>query len=159
VCVSRGWLRTPLPLLCPAGVQRGLVGQIVARFEAKGFTVVGLKMVQPPRAKVEEHYQEHHDRPFFSALCDFFCSGPVVMMCLQGRLVVQQTRAQIGKTKPEESAAGTIRGDLAVDVRANVIHGSDSPASAARELALWFEPGELVAWNQCTQPWLYKSGL
>lgn len=141
----------------PDGVQRGLIGEILGRFERKGLQVVGLKMVQAPTATVESHYAEHKGRPFFGELVSFFTSGPVVIVALQGRKAIASARTQIGKTRPEESAAGTIRGDLAVDTPRNVIHGSDSSESAARELDLWFAAGELVDWQPALAPWLYEK--
>ncbi len=141
----------------PDGVQRGLIGEILGRFERKGIQVVGLKMMQAPTATVEAHYAEHRERPFFGELVSFFTSGPVVIVALQGRKAVASARTQIGKTRPEESAPGTIRGDLAVDTPRNVIHGSDSAEAAARELALWFAEGELVEWQPALAPWLYEK--
>ncbi len=141
----------------PDGVQRGLIGEILGRFERKGLQVVGLKMMQAPTATVESHYAEHRERPFFGELVSFFTSGPVVIVALQGRKAIASARTQIGKTRPEESAAGTIRGDLAVDTPRNVIHGSDSAEAAARELSLWFAAGELVDWQPALAPWLYEK--
>jgi nucleoside-diphosphate kinase len=114
-------------------------------------------MVQAPVATVEEHYAEHKARPFFGDLVSFFTSGPVVLIALQGKKVVESARIQIGKTKPEESPAGSIRGDLAVDVGRNLIHGSDSTESAARELSLWFQEGELCDWTPAAIGWLYEK--
>ncbi|MEB3204241.1 MAG: nucleoside-diphosphate kinase [Candidatus Sericytochromatia bacterium] len=132
----------------PDGVQRGLVGQIIARFEQKGYQLVGLKQMQVTREMAEQHYGEHRERPFFKGLVDFITSGPIVAMAWQGPGVVATARLMMGKTNPRDAEPGTIRGDFAVDIGRNVVHGSDSPENAVRELGIFFAPGELLDWNR-----------
>ena len=129
----------------------------MGRFEKKGFQIVGLKMLVPPKTLVEEHYAEHKERPFFSGLVDFLTSGPVVAVAVKGDNVVASSRSMIGATKPWEAVPGTIRSDLAVTVGRNIIHGSDSPESAERELGLWFKEGEIAEWNAASKPWVYEE--
>lgn len=132
----------------PDGVQRGLVGQIIARFEQKGYQLVGLKQMHVSREMAEQHYGEHRERPFFKGLVDFITSGPIVAMAWQGPGVVATARLMMGKTNPRDAEPGTIRGDFAVDIGRNVVHGSDSPENAVRELGIFFAPGELLDWNR-----------
>jgi nucleoside-diphosphate kinase len=139
----------------PDGVQRGLVGEIVARFERRGVKLVAMKMLRIPREMAERHYGEHRGKPFFEPLVEFITSGPVVAMVLEGENAVQMVREMMGKTDPQKSAPGTIRGDMAVAMSRNVIHGSDSDASAEREIALFFKPEELVAYARIDEAWLY----
>jgi nucleoside-diphosphate kinase len=122
----------------PDGVQRQVVGDIVDRFERRGFEMKGAKLVNVSRELAEEHYAEHKERPFFGELVDFITSGPVFAMVWEGENVIKLARIMMGATKPEESQPGTLRGDYAVTISENVIHGSDSPASAEREISLWF---------------------
>ncbi|KAM9997401.1 hypothetical protein ACTFIZ_010904 [Dictyostelium cf. discoideum] len=128
----------------PDGVARGLVGEIIARYEKKGFVLVGLKQLVPTKELAEAHYDEHKERPFFGGLVTFITSGPVVAMVFEGKGVVASARLMIGVTNPLASAPGSIRGDFGVDVGRNIIHGSDSVESATREIALWFKPEELL---------------
>ncbi|CDW86855.1 nucleoside diphosphate kinase [Stylonychia lemnae] len=123
----------------PDGVQRGLVGEILSRFEKKGFKLVGLKMDQPGKEKFEQHYADLSSKPFFAGLVNYAASGPVVAMVWEGHNVVKTGRKMLGATRPDDSEPGTIRGDLAIDVGRNVIHGSDSVDSANKEIALWFD--------------------
>lgn len=141
----------------PDGVQRGLVGEIIRRFEAKGFTLVGLKMMQVSRELAEKHYDVHRERPFFPSLVDFITSGPVVAMVWEGDGVVAAARKMIGATNPLSAEPGTIRGDFGISIGRNLIHGSDAIETAQREIALWFTPEELVAWRPAVQPWLVES--
>ncbi|MFM8605033.1 MAG: nucleoside-diphosphate kinase, partial [Cyanobium sp.] len=127
----------------PDGVQRGLVGEIIGRFERKGFKLVGLKQLTPSRELAESHYGVHRERPFFPGLVEFITSGPVVAMVWEGDGVIAAARLMIGVTKPLEAAPGTIRGDLAVNIGRNVIHGSDAAETAAFEIGLWFNATEL----------------
>lgn len=127
----------------PDGVERQVIGDIVDRFERRGFVMRGAKLMNVSRELAEKHYAEHAERPFFGELVDFVTSGPVFAMVWEGESVISLARIMIGATKPEESQPGTIRGDYAVTVSHNVIHGSDSLASAEREIGLWFD-GELV---------------
>ena len=132
-----------LVLVKPDGVARGLVGEVIARIEAKGYTVVALRMLQADRALLEKHYVEHQGKPFFEPLVEFMMSGPIVALVAQGNRVIEGFRSLAGVTDPTVAAPGTIRGDLARDqgtkVVQNIVHGSDSPESAAREIAIFFE--------------------
>ncbi len=129
-----------LMLIKPDGVVRGLVGEVISRIEAKGFTLAALELRVLEREVAEAHYGEHRDKPFFGELVDFITSGPLVAGVITGREAVTGWRAMMGATDPAKSAPGTIRGDLATELAENVVHGSDSPASAEREIALFF-PG------------------
>lgn len=140
----------------PDGVQRGLVGQIISRFEAKGFTLVGLKLVQVSRELAEQHYDIHKERPFFAGLVEFITSSPVVAMVWEGNGVVASARRLIGATNPLSAEPGTIRGDYAVDVGRNMIHGSDAVETAQREISLWFTEEELVSWEPTLRQWLIE---
>ena len=137
----------------PDGVQRGLISEILGRFETKGFKLVGLKQLTPSNELAEKHYGVHKDRPFFSGLVDFITSGPVVAMVWEGDGVIASARKLIGATKPLEAEPGTIRGDLAVNIGRNVIHGSDGSDTAAFEIDLWFQENELVDWTPSDQSW------
>lgn len=128
----------------PNGVARGLVGEIVARFERRGFRLVALKVLRIDRALAERHYAEHAGKPFFEPLVKFITSGPVVAMVWEGREAIRVARAMMGVTDSAEAASGTIRGDFSLSKEENVVHGSDGPESAAREIALFFSDGELV---------------
>ncbi|MFM1799312.1 MAG: hypothetical protein RLZZ117_1590 [Cyanobacteriota bacterium] len=141
----------------PDGVQRGLVGEIIGRFERKGFKLVGLKQLTPSRALAESHYGVHRERPFFAGLVDFITSGPVVAMVWEGEGVIAAARLMIGATKPLEASPGTIRGDLAINIGRNVIHGSDGADTAIQEIALWFSEGELNDWSPADQTWRTES--
>lgn len=140
----------------PDGVQRGLIGEIIKRFETKGFNLVGLKALKVSRELAETHYGEHKERPFFPGLVDFITSGPVVAMVWEGEGVVAASRKMIGATKPLESNPGTIRGDFGVTVGRNIIHGSDAPETAQREIALWFTDAELMSWEPTLTTWIYE---
>ncbi len=140
----------------PDGVQRGLSGEIIRRFETKGFKLVGLKLVHPTRELAEAHYAVHRERPFFAGLVDFITSGPVVAMVWEGDGVVAAARNLIGATNPLTSAPGTIRGDFGVNIGRNIIHGSDAVETAQSEIALWFKAEELVSWTPTITPWLYE---
>ena len=145
-------------MIKPDGVQRGLVGQIIQRFEQKGFFLRGMKMMQVEKSHAEKHYADLSSKPFFGDLVDYMCSGPVVCMVWEGPGVVKSARLMIGATNPLESAPGTIRGDLAVEVGRNVIHGSDSVESAEREIALWFGgDDELLDYEMCIKPWVREE--
>ncbi|MGB9885792.1 MAG: nucleoside-diphosphate kinase [Moorellales bacterium] len=145
-----------LVMVKPDGVQRGLVGEIISRLERRGYRLVGIKMLQLSRQMAEEHYAEHRGKPFFEGLVNYIGSGPVVAMVWEGKGVVAGVRQLMGSTNPAQAAAGTIRGDLAVDVGRNVVHGSDSVASAEREIAFYFRPEELVEYRRAGEEWLYE---
>jgi nucleoside-diphosphate kinase len=138
----------------PDGVQRNLVGEIVSRFEKKGFQLVGAKLMNVSRELAEKHYAEHKERPFFGELVDFITSGPVFAMVWQGNNVISTARSMMGKTNPADAASGTIRGDFATSVGMNIIHGSDSPESAEREISLWFGEGEVLSYEKTIQRWI-----
>ena len=132
-----------LVLVKPDGVSRGLVGEVIARIEAKGYSISALRMLQADRALLEKHYAEHQGKPFFEPLVEFMMSGPIVALVAEGNRVIEGFRSLAGVTDPTVAAPGTIRGDLARDqgtkVVQNIVHGSDSPESAAREIAIFFE--------------------
>jgi len=140
----------------PDGVQRGLTGEIIRRFETKGFTLVGLKFLQPSRELAEQHYAVHKERPFFAGLVDFITSGPVVAMVWEGDGVIASARKLIGATNPLNAEPGTIRGDLGANIGRNIIHGSDAPETAEYEIGLWFKPEELVNWTPTIMPWVHE---
>ncbi len=141
----------------PDGVQRGLISEILGRFERKGFKLIALKQLRPSRDLAEKHYGVHRDRPFFEGLVEFITSGPVVAMVWEGDGVIASARTLIGATKPLEANPGTIRGDLAVNIGRNVIHGSDGIETAAFEIGLWFEPSEINDWMPSDQSWRSES--
>ncbi|MCG8400262.1 MAG: nucleoside-diphosphate kinase [Firmicutes bacterium] len=143
-------------MIKPDGVQRNLVGEIIARFEKRGVKIAALKMLRISRALAEEHYGEHKGKPFFGPLVDFITSGPVVAMVLEGKDVVSTIRDMMGATNPLKAAPGTIRGCFGMDVGRNVVHGSDSPESAAREINLFFAPEEIIDYNKEIDVWLYE---
>ena len=138
----------------PDGVQRNLIGEIVGRFEKKGFQLVGSKLMQITPELAAEHYGEHKERPFFGELVDFITSGPVFAMVWEGESVISVGRLMTGATNPKESAPGTIRGDFAVTVGKNIIHGSDSSDSAVREIGLFFKEEELVSYTKDANNWI-----
>lgn len=139
----------------PDGVQRNLVGEIVSRFENKGFKLAGAKLMTVSKELAEEHYGEHKERPFFGELVDFITSSPVFAMVWEGENVIATARQMMGKTNPADAAPGTIRGDFGVTMGKNVIHGSDSPESAAREIGLWFKEDEVSEYNKQVDEWVY----
>ena len=139
----------------PDGVQRNLIGEIVARFERKGFQLVGAKLMSIPNELAEEHYGEHKERPFFGELVDFITSGPVFAMVWQGENVIATARQMMGATNPKDAAPGTIRGEFGLTVGKNVIHGSDSPVSAEREIGLFFKDSGVVEYNKLVNEWIY----
>lgn len=140
----------------PDGVQRGLVGEVIKRFETKGFTLVGLKLMNVSRELAEEHYSVHRERPFFSSLVDFITSSPVVAMVFEGDGAVASARKIIGATNPLTAEPGTIRGDFGVSIGRNLIHGSDAVETAQREISLWFQDDELANWEPTIKTWLYE---
>lgn len=140
----------------PDGVQRGLVAEILGRFERKGFKLVGLKLMQVTEAQAKQHYAEHDGKPFFPGLVEYITSGPIVAMAWEGPKVISSARTLIGATKPWDAAPGSIRGDFAVDIGRNLIHGSDSPESAERELGIFFSAEELHGWNRQNEKWIVE---
>eukprot|EP00937_MAST-01D_sp_MAST-1D-sp2_P002960 g2960.t1 len=139
----------------PDGVQRGLVGEIIKRFEQKGYKCVGLKMTTPSKEHLEEHYADLAGKPFFPGLITYMTSGPVVCMVWQGLNAVKEGRKMLGATKPADSALGTIRGDFCIDVGRNLCHGSDAVESAEKEIALWFPEGT-QEWDDHSNAWVYE---
>lgn len=140
----------------PDGVQRNLTGEIISRFEKKGFKIIGLKMFKMSRELAEKHYGEHAGKPFFESLVSYITSGPVVAMVIEGKDAVSAARGMMGVTDPLKAAPGTIRNCYGIDLGRNVIHGSDSPASAAREIGLFFKEEELVAYERDVDRWIYE---
>ena len=140
----------------PDGVQRGLVGNIIARFEKKGFKLVALKMVSPSKTHLETHYSDLSSKGFFAGLIKYMSMGPVVAMVWEGDNVVKTGRVMLGATNPRVSAPGTIRGDLCIDVGRNICHGSDSVESAKKEIALWFPEG-VQDYESCSSKWVYEK--
>lgn len=140
----------------PDGVQRGLVGEIIQRFEKKGYKLVAVKEIKPTQKFAQTHYQDLKAKSFFPHLVRFFSSGPVVAMVWEGKGVVAGGRTLLGATNPAESLPGTIRGDLCVDIGRNICHGSDSPSSAQDEIALWFKPDEVINWTNASNSWVYE---
>ena len=141
----------------PDAVQRGLIGEIISRFEDRGLKLVGAKFIQIERSLAEEHYGEHEDKPFFDGLVGFITSGPVMAMVWEGQDATAQVRRMMGETDPADSDPGTIRGDFGLDLGRNVIHGSDTePGSNEREIDLFFDESELVDWEQVDEEWLYE---
>jgi nucleoside-diphosphate kinase len=140
----------------PDGVQRKLIGEIIRRFETKGFTLVGLKFMSVSRELAEQHYGVHRERPFFGSLVDFITSGPVVAMVWEGDGVIAAARKVIGATNPLTAEPGTIRGDFGANIGRNLIHGSDAPETAQSEIALWFKEAELVNWQPTILSWIYE---
>ncbi|CAD5936086.1 Nucleoside diphosphate kinase [Planktothrix tepida] len=140
----------------PDGVQRGLVGEIIRRFETKGFTLVGLKLLIPSQELAEKHYAVHKERPFFKDLVSFITSGPIVAMVWEGDGVVASARKMIGATNPLNAEPGTIRGDFGINIGRNIIHGSDAIETAQNEISLWFSDAELANWEPTIKPWLVE---
>lgn len=141
-------------MLKPDAVQRGLVGEVISRFEKKGFKLAGMKLIQVHRGLAEEHYAEHRGKGFFEPTVDYIMSSPVVAMVWEGKNAVALARELMGATNPANSNPGSIRGMYGMDISRNVIHGSDSLASAEREIALYFKPEELIDYNKAGEEWL-----
>lgn len=139
----------------PDGVQRGLVGEVVSRFEKKGLKIVGMKFMQVSRELAENHYGEHKGKPFFDGLVSFITSGPILAMVLEGKDAIAISRNVIGATNPATANPGTIRGDLALEIGRNIVHGSDGPDSAKREIGIFFKDNELAGdWTRTVQCWV-----
>ncbi|KFF41779.1 MAG: nucleoside-diphosphate kinase [Candidatus Atelocyanobacterium thalassa] len=141
-------------MIKPDGVQRKLISEVISRFEVKGFTLLGLKLMSVSKELAEEHYNIHKERPFFKDLVEFICSSPVVAMVWEGEGVVTSSRKIIGATNPLEADSGTIRGDFGISVGRNLIHGSDAIITAETEINLWFDEKELVSWEPTLKSWL-----
>ncbi len=146
-----------LVLVKPDGVQRGLIGEVIGRLERRGLRLVGMKFMQIDRDLAERHYGEHKGKGFYEGLVGYISSGPVVAMVWEGVNTIQIVRDMMGKTRPQESAPGTIRGDFAIEVGRNIVHGSDGPDSARREIDLFFSSEELVEWGRTIDPWVFEN--
>lgn len=146
-----------LVLVKPDGVQRGLIGEIVSRLERTGLRIAGMKLTQVTPELAGEHYAEHKGKPFYPGLVSFITSAPVVALVLEGPDAVKLVRKLMGPTKPLDAAPGTIRGDLGVDVGRNLIHGSATPADAAREVGLFFKGPELISYKRASDPWIVEG--
>ena len=143
-------------MIKPDGVQRGCVGEIIARFEKKGFKLLAMKLYSPSKQLLEEHYKDLKEKPFFPKLVEYMMMGPVVCMIWQGREVVKTGRKMLGATNPLNSEPGTIRGDYCIESGRNIIHGSDSVESAEREIKLWFKPEEINQYTRDSDKWIYE---
>ncbi len=139
----------------PDGVQRALIGEIVKRFENRGLILAAAKFMNVPRELAEKHYAEHVGKPFYNGLVNYITSGPVFAMVWEGEEAIRAVRQTVGATRPIDAAPGTIRHDLAAKMDRNLIHASDSPESAQREIDTWFRPDELVEWTSIAHPWVF----
>ena len=145
-----------LILVKPDGVQRGLMGEIIARFERRGLKLIGMKFLQMSEELAHKHYGVHKERPFFNDLVSYITSGPVVAMVWEGNDAIAAARATIGATKPVEANPGTIRGDFGMEIGRNLVHGSDSPENGVIEASTFFSDEELVSWGRVTEPWIVE---
>ncbi|KAG4412564.1 nucleoside diphosphate kinase [Cadophora malorum] len=141
----------------PDGVQRGLIGPIISRFEARGYKLAAIKLMTASQEHLEKHYEDLSSKPFFPGLIKYMGSGPICAMVWEGRDAVKTGRVLLGATNPLASAPGTIRGDYAIDVGRNVCHGSDSVENAKKEIALWFKEGEVQSWKSAQHDWVYEK--
>jgi nucleoside-diphosphate kinase len=149
-------LERTLILIKPDGVQRGLVGEVISRFERRGLRLIGLKLMQMSRELAERHYIDHKGASYYEPLITFLTSSPIVAMVWEGPEAIAVARAMMGATQSSKAAPGTIRGDFALETRRNIVHGSDGPESAAREMDLFFRPEEIIAWEESIEPWIYE---
>lgn len=147
-------METTLIILKPDNVQRGLMGQTLARFEAKGLKVVGAKFINVPEETAKSHYAEHAEKPFFGNLIEFITSNPVMVLAIRGRDAISACRNVIGSTDGAKADPGSIRGTFGISNQLNLVHGSDSPEAAERELGLWFGEGEIVEYELSNQGWI-----
>ena len=145
-----------LIIIKPDAVQRGLTGEILARFERRGLRIVGMKFMQVSRELAEKHYAVHRERPFFADLVDYIVSSPVVVLALEGTNAIGAARKTIGATNPSEAEAGTIRGDLGLEIGRNLVHGSDSVENGQIEIGNFFTEEELVGWERNTDAWIFE---
>ena len=146
-----------LILVKPDGVQRGLVGEIVSRFERRGLKLRGMKFMEMSPDLASQHYAVHQGKPFYDDLISYITSGPIVAMVWEGKDSIDAARKTIGSTRPAEAQAGTIRGDYAMEVGRNLVHGSDSAENATREVNLFFDEDELVGWQRDTERWISEN--
>ncbi len=145
-----------LILIKPDALQRGLAGEIISRLERRGLKLAGMKLMKMDDALARRHYAEHEGKPFLESLVSFITSAPLIAAVLEGPDAIAAARSMMGATDPQQAAPGTIRGDFALYVQYNLIHGSDSPESAQREIALFFDETELITWERSTDPWLFE---
>lgn len=145
-----------LIILKPDAVQRGLIGPILTRLEQRGLKFAGLKLMQIDEALAGRHYGIHQGKPFYNSLVQYITSGPVVVLAVAGKDVIQIIRNTVGATNPTNAAPGTIRGDFGLEIGRNLIHASDSPENGEQEVALFFQPHELVSWERSTDSWIYE---
>ena len=145
-----------LALVKPDGVQRGLIGEVISRLEHRGLKLAAMKLMRLDQATAQEHYGEHVDRPFFSGLVEFITSGPLVAMVWEADGAVEIVRNTMGATDPKNSPMGSIRGDLGVNIGRNLVHGSDSVESASREIALFFQAGEILDYARSNDSWIIE---
>jgi len=145
-----------LILVKPDAFARGLTGEIIARFESKGLKIVAMRHMQMDEPLAQQHYAEHEGKPFYAGLLSYITSGPVAVACFEGNNAVQQVRNTVGATNPLNAAPGSIRADLAIDIGRNLIHASDAPATAERELALWFAKDDLVSYTRDVDRWVFE---
>ncbi|MBI2936147.1 MAG: nucleoside-diphosphate kinase [Chloroflexi bacterium] len=143
-----------LILIKPDALQRGLAGAIISRLEQRGLKMVGMKLLKVDLSLAQRHYAAHQGKPFFKGLVEFITSSPVMAMVLQGKDAIEVVRQAMGSTDPVKAAPGTIRGDWGLAIGRNLIHGSDSPEAAEKEISLFFSPEELVDWPRDTEPWI-----
>lgn len=141
----------------PDAMNRMLVGRILTRFEEKGLRLAAMKMQRSPREQVERHYAVHKDRPFYSALVEFMTAGPVILAVLEGPQAIAVVRNLLGATDGLVAAAGTIRGDFGLDVQYNLVHASDAPETASKEIELFFKPEELITWDRAPDRWIVSG--
>jgi len=143
----------------PDGVQRGLIGDVVSRFEGRGIKICAMKMMKIPKELAERQYEEHKGKSFYDSLIAYITSGPVVCMVLEGDNAITVCRSMMGETNPQDAPMGTIRGDFALHTSKNVVHGSDSAESAKREIELFFNDYEIQKYQRIDEPWLYEGKL
>jgi len=147
-----------LIIVKPDGVQRGLTGEIIRRFEQRGLRIIGMKFMQVSRELAEKHYSVHVGKPFFEGLVNYITSSPVVVIALEGTNAIEAARMTIGATRPQQAAAGTIRGDFALEVGRNLVHGSDSVENGQIEVANFFSDAELIpGWARNTDAWIFEN--
>ena len=149
-------VQTTLVLIKPDGVQRGLIGEIINRLERRGLKFVGMKFLQINQDQASRHYEAHVDKPFFKNLVQFITCSPVVALALQGNNSIEVVRNTMGATDPKNADPGTVRGDMGLDIGRNLVHGSDSPEAASRELLLFFGEDEIVQWNRSAENWIHE---
>jgi len=146
-----------LIIVKPEGVQRGLIGNVITRFEQRGLKLVGLKLIQITPELAEQHYGVHKGKPFYAGLVKHITSAPVVVGVVEGPKAISVVRTTMGPTNPAEAVPGTIRGDYGLEIGFNIIHGSDGPETAVQEINLFFKPEELIEYTQATQQWIYEQ--